>query len=207
MANNHKVPEKEAQKWIGAFDKLKKGLKIDINNFFLEEQTWKELSGTEKENRIRVYFGLEGTPSGKLSACAYAVSTILDGSGIYRDQVQKVFKLEPRNMNSSANLEEVKKHIQAWREWRKAESATEGAVQMKPSPIFPVAFLLHSDDLKELFAKQGKNKIKLEFGKDSGINFLMSGETLTRSTSGENEYFDYAEPCPPYCDPESPLVN
>lgn len=205
MKNNHKVPDKEAQKWIGAFEKLKKELKININNFFLEKQTWKELSGDENMNRIRVYFGLEGTPSGKLSACAYAVSTILDGSGIYHDQVQKIYKLEPRNINSSGNLEEVKKYIQAWKDWRKEESATEGAVQKQLLPLFPNAFLLHAGDLKELFAKQGKNKIKLEFGMDSAINLLMSVETLARSTSSENEYFDFHEPCPPYCDPESPL--
>jgi hypothetical protein len=207
MANNHNVPEKEAKKWIGEFDKLKKGLKINCNNFFLEKQSWDELSGPESLSRIRVYFGLEAGSSGKFSACAYAVSTIIDKSGIYRDQIKEVYKLEPKNINSSSNLEEVKKQIQAWREWRKEESATEDSVQKKPLPLFPIAFLLHADDLKELFAKQGKNKIKLEFGMDSGINFLMSGETLTRSTSGEHEYFDFVEPCPPVCDPESPLVN
>jgi hypothetical protein len=66
---------------------------------------------------------------------------------------------------------------------------------------------LHADDLKELFAKEGKNKIKMEFGIDSEINLLMSAETLTRSTSGESEYFDYIDPCPPVCDPESPLLD
>lgn len=207
MANNHKVPEKEAKKWIGEFDKLKKEFKINFNNFFLEKQTWKELSGAENQERIRVYFGLEEGSSGKLSVCAYAVSTIIDKSGIYRDQIQEVYKLEPKNINFSANLEEVKKHIKAWRAWRLEESANEGVVQKKPLPLFPVAFLLHADDLKELFAKQGKNKIKLEFGMDSEINFLMSGETLSRSTSGEQDYFDFGEPCPPYCDPESPLIN
>jgi hypothetical protein len=78
MANNHKVPEKEAKKWIGEFDKLKKGFKINFNNFFLEKQTWKELSGAENQERIRVYFGLEARSSGKFSAvCAYAVEPSL----------------------------------------------------------------------------------------------------------------------------------
>lgn len=207
MANNHKVPEKEAKKWIGEFDKLKKGLKINFNNFFLEKQSWYELSGPENLSRIRVYFGLEARSSGKPSVCAYAVETKIDGSGVYRDQITKLFILDPKNIDVTSNLDEVKKQIQVWREWRKGESVTEDSDQKKTSPLFPIAFLLHADDLKELFAKQGKNKIKLEFGKDSGINLLMSGETLTRSTSEEHEYFDFHEPCPPYCDPESPLLD
>lgn len=207
MAKNHKVPEKEAQKWIGEFDKLKKEFKINFSNFFLEEQTWKELSGAENQERIRVYFGLEARSSGKPIVCAYSVETKIDGSGVYRDQISKLFKLDPKNIDVTLNLDEVKKQIQAWREWRKEEPVTKDSDQKKTSPLFPVSFLLHADDLKHLFAKQGKNKIKLEFGKDSEINFLMSGETLIRSTSVENEYFDYAEPCPPYCDLESTLLD
>lgn len=207
MKNNHKVPEKAAQKWIGEFDKLKKGLKINFTNFFLERISWNELSGAGNHNRIRVYFGLETRSSGKPSVCAFAFETKTDGSGVHRDQISKIFKLEPKNINITSNLDEVKKLIKSWREWRKTEPVSDGLIQKKPSPQFPVAFLLHADDLIELFSKPGNAKIKLEFGMDSGINFLMSGETLTRSTSGEHEYFDFVEPCPPVCDPESPLVN
>lgn len=207
MANNHKVAEKEAKKWIGEFDKLKKGLKISLNNFFLEKQTWKELSGSENQNRIRVYFGLETRASGIPIVGAYAVETKIDGSGLYRDQISKVFKLDPTNINSSANLEEVKKQIQAWREWRKEESVTEDSDQKKLSHLFPNAFLLNADDLKQLFAKEGKTRIKMEFGIDSVINLLLTADTTTRSTSAQNEYFDYIDPCPPVCDSESPLMN
>ena len=207
MAKSHKVPEKTAQKWIWEFDKLKKGLKINFNNYFLEEQTWKELSGADNQERIRVYFGLEYRASGKPTVCAYAVETKIDGSGVSRDQISKVFKLEPKNINVTADLDEVKKQIKAWCDWRKEESVCENSGQKDPSHLFPNAFLLHAGDLKHLFAKQGQNKIKLEFVKDSEINFLMSGETLTRSTSGEIVYFDYAGPCPPDCDPESPLLD
>ncbi len=207
MANNHKVPEKEAKKWIGEFDSLKKEFKLNFNDFFLEKQTWEELSGMDNMKRLRVYFGLENKSSGNSSVCGYAVSTIKDTNGIYRDQVQKVYKLEPKNINASSNLEEVKKHLQAWRELRKEVSESEAVVHKKPSTLFPNAFLLHADDLMLLFSKSGQGKIKLEFGMDSKINLLSSGEIATRSTFGDQEYFDYAEPCPPFCDPESMLMN
>lgn len=207
MKNNHKVPEKAAQKWIGEFDKLKKGLKVNFNNFFLENTTWKELSGIDNLNRIRVYFGLETRSSGKPSVCAFAVETKTDGSGVHRDQISKIFKLEPKNINVTSNLDEVKKIVKAWREWRNALDVSDEVFQKKPSSLFPVAFLLHADDLKTLFSKPGNSKIKLELGRDTGINLLMMGEMLTRSISGENEYFDFSEPCPPDCDPESPLLN
>ncbi len=207
MSHNRKVPEKTALKWIVEFDKLKKGLKIDFSNFIIEKTTWIELSGANNLNRIRVYFGLEYSPSGKPSGCAYAVGTLLDGSGVYRDQISKIFKLDPKNIEVTSRLEDVKKHLKAWNEWRNGKHTPGAETQKKTSAKFPVAFLLHSDDLIEIYSKPGNSKVKLEFAKNDEINLLMSGEALTRSIPIKNEYFDFINPCPPICDPESLLIN
>jgi hypothetical protein len=206
MRDNHKVPEKEAKKWIGEFSKLKKQLKLNCNHFFMEKQTWEILAGADKSQRIRVYFGFEAESSGKLSACAYVVSTIRDEGGSFRDQTDKIIKLDPKNLDYSSKINEVIGHIKKWNDWRNGLIEDKEFKKVSERHLFPAAFLLHSQDLAVLFSSSSSKKIKVEFGLDSGINFLLSGETNTRSINGVNDFFDFADPCPPYCDPESPFI-
>lgn len=203
----NQIPEWKAKEWLKKFDNLKQQIKLSFSPLFIERQTWKTLSGSGNQQRIRVYFGLETGQSGELSLCSYAVSTILDDHGIYRDQPDRIFKLEPVNVDCTELLQEVIRHIQAWNDWRAEKAKNEESVVPNSFQPFPVAFLLQASDLVELFSYQGSMKVKLEFGLDDRINLLAFNDVTIENRNSSAEYFDFQDPCPPICDQNTPLIT
>jgi len=203
----NQVPEKIAKDWLKSFDMLKQQLKLNFKTVFIERQTWETLSGFDNQQRIRVYFGMESGQPGAPSLCAYAVSTIIDTQGIYRDQPDRIFKLETVNVECTYHLKEVIRHIQAWNEWRVEKTESEGSSVSKNLQLFPAAFLLQASDLVELFSHQGSLKVKLEFGLEDRINLLAFNDMPMEIMNASTEYFDFQDPCPPVCDLSSPLMT
>ncbi len=203
----NQIPEWKAREWLKKFDKLKQQLRLSFRILFIERQTWKALSGSGNQQRIRVYFGLETGQSDELSLCSYAVSTILDDHGIYRDQPDSIFKLEPVNVECTDRLKEVIGHIQAWNDWRAEKTKSEESFVSNSFQLFPVGFLLQASDLVELFSHQGSLKVKLEFGLEDRINLLAFNDMPMEIMNASTEYFDFQDPCPPVCDLSSPLMT
>jgi hypothetical protein len=196
----NQVPDKQAGEWLDAFRKFSGHLKIRVNPMFMERKTWEILSGAGHDLRIRIYFGLESGPSGKPVQCAYAVATVPDIQGVHRDQLGKIFRLDPVNRDFSAETTLVKSQIQDWSIWRNNNNPDEPGKNK-----FPRAFLLHASDLSTLFLKNNRSKVKLDFGLESDVNMLMYADTADLKAAVQSEYFDFSSPCPPYCDPGSPF--
>jgi hypothetical protein len=203
----NQISEKKAKEWLKTFNKLKQQLKLNFRTVFMERQTWEILSGSDNLQRIRVYFGLEAGQPGPRSLCGYAVSTIRDDQGIYRDQSVRIFKLEPVNIECSEQLTEVIRHIKAWNDWRAGKSEAEESKANSNFQLFPAAFLLQASDLAELFSIQGLPKVKLEFGLEERINLLAFNDETMENMNTSAEYFDFQEPCPPVCDLSSPFIT
>jgi hypothetical protein len=203
----NQISEKKAKEWLKTFNKLKQQLKLNFRTVFMERQTWEILSGSDNLQRIRVYFGIETGQPGALSLCAYAVSTVYDERGIYRDQPNRIFKLEPVNIDCSEQLTEVIRHIKAWNDWRTGKAEAEESRTNNSLQLFPAAFLLQAADLAELFSIQGLTKVKLEFGLEERINLLAFNDETMENMKISAEYFDFQEPCPPVCDLSSPFIT
>ena len=203
----NQISEKKAKEWLKTFDKLKQQLKLNFRTVFMERQTWEILSGSDNLQRIRVYFGVEAGQPDDRSLCAYAVSTILDDLGIYRDQPGRIFKLEPENVDCTDHLEEVISHIRDWSDWRAGKLEDEESRDRTNFQFFPAAFLLQASDLVELFSHHGSMKVKLEFGMEDRINLLAFNDETMENMKISAEYFDFQEPCPPVCDLNSPFMT
>lgn len=188
-------------------------LNLKIKTIVLEKDTYKILAG-ENENRLRIYLGLEEKKvEGKYELCAYAVSSFLLGSGdVYVDYETPVFKLEKSNVNVSGNVEAVIESIKMYRNWRNGELDRDDAGAVYRQYIYPNAFLLTKYELHELFNVQNKNGLKIEFGISKTMSPMISPlldpvmEVSVENTTEPLEPtgpFDYADPCPPYCDERS----
>lgn len=78
------------------------------------------------------------------------------------------------------------------------------------------AFKINVDELTAMLQEAGANSIRLYFGLDNGVEKLAlvavnaSGQDIINPTVGGeiiSGTYDFCEPCPPVCDPSSPLFT
>jgi len=206
--------EKAINWWKSLREEEKLSFNLKVPKIILQKETYKILAG-ENENRVRIYLGLEPVEKeGIFEVCAFAVSAFLLGSrDVYVDYETPVYKLEEKNIDYSANTEEVLECIRRYRKWRTGEVApdVEGAAVRKY--IYPNAYLLTKFELQEIFNVQNKDNALIEFGISKRMDVMLvpdaveDGDFLQKSTMGNGEVYNFAEPCPPYCDDGSPYAT
>ncbi len=203
------LPAKKVQNWKKNFEEEKKEtFNIKLPRLILQKATYKTLIG-ENENRLRIYLGLEQSKEdGKYSLCAFAVSAFLLGSGdVYADYETPVYKLEKTNIDYSNNTKDVIESIRLYRKWRSGELDPNDPGAPYRQYIYPNAYLLTKFELHELFNVQDASEINVEFGIEKTMSVMLSAsaKTATRSlvVEEEDDFFDFAAQCPPYCDERS----
>lgn len=201
------LPPKKAENWRKNFsEESKHTFNLMVPKIILQKETYKTLIG-ENENRVRVYLGLEPEmKEGKYELCAYAVSAFLLGSGdVYADYETPVFKLSKKNVNLSDNNKIVIESIRMYRRWRSGELDPDHEGAPFRQYIYPNAYLLTKFELHELFNAQNRPEIKIEFGIAKTMDVIIGPvTTLDAGIPVEDEdVFNQAGICPPYCDERS----
>lgn len=200
------VPPEQAENWIlNMVEEENFTFNLVVPSIVLQKETYKLLTG-ENENRIRVYLGLEPEKKDdKFVLCAYAVSSFLMGSGeVFRDYENPVFKLEKTNLNKSAETIKVIENIRRFQNWRNGELDAENEWARFRKFIYPKAFLLSKYELHEIFTMQNKNEAQISFGISKTMNALIYPDVKEkRDFKDQSMVFDFADPCPPYCDKSS----
>ncbi len=203
------LPAKKVENWKKNFSEEKnETFKLKLPKLILQKATYKTLIG-ENENRVRVYLGLEQKKDDEqYTLCAFAVSAFLLGSGdVYADYETPVFKLEKTNIDYSNNTKEVIESIRLYRKWRSGELDPDDQGAPYRQYIYPNAYLLTKFELHELFNVQNASVINVEFGINKTMSVMLSepAKTTTRSlvTDEQDEYFDFGQECPPFCDERS----
>lgn len=201
------LPPKKAENWRKSFkEESKLTFNLKVPKIILQKETYKSLIG-ENENRVRVYLGLEPEKNeGKYELCAYAVSAFLLGSGdVYADYETPVFKLSKKNVNLSDNNKMVIESIRMYRKWRSGELDPDDDGAPFRQYIYPNAYLLTKFELHELFNAQNRAEIQLEFGIAKTMDVIIGPvRTMEMQTSEEDDdVFNHAGVCPPYCDERS----
>jgi len=201
----------KAKNWRTNFkEESKLTFSLKVPEIILQKETYKILAG-ENENRVRVYLGLEAKKDNdKYELSAYAVSAFLLGSGdVYADYETPVFKLEKKNIDFSDSTNEVIDSIRLYRKWRAGELDENDPGAPYRQYIYPNGYLLTKFELHELFNAQKKEEIQIEFGIEKTMSAVLSAVPSTSmlksavEEGGEEEVFDFAKPCPPYCDERS----
>ncbi|WP_167612965.1 hypothetical protein [Maribellus sediminis] len=202
------LPAAKAKNWRQNFEEEKdKTFNLKVPKIILQKATYQALAG-ENENRVRVYLGLEANKEdGKYVLCAFAVSAFLLGSGdVYADYETPVYKLDKKNIDFSNSTQAAIESIHLYRKWRSGELDAEDPGAAYRQYIYPNAYLLTKFELHELFVAQKKDEAVIDFGIEKTMSIMISGvsaSTLTASTDEEQEDFDFAVPCPPFCDERS----
>jgi len=201
------LPPKKAENWRKNFsEESKHTFNLKVPKIILQKETYKTLIG-ENENRVRVYLGLEPELNeGKYELCAYAVSAFLLGSGdVYADYETPVFKLSKKNVNMSDNNKAVIESIRMYRRWRSGELDADHDGAPFRQYIYPNAYLLTKFELHELFNAQNRPEIQIEFGIAKTMDVIIGPvTTMDAGTPVEDEdVFNQAGICPPYCDERS----
>ncbi|MCK3685639.1 hypothetical protein [Maribellus sp. YY47] len=201
------LPPKKAENWRKNFNEESKlTFNLKVPKIILQKETYKTLIG-ENENRVRVYLGLEQENNdGKYELCAYAVSAFLLGSGdVYADYETPVFKLSKKNVNLSDNNKLVIESIRLYRRWRSGELDPDHEGAPFRQYIYPNAYLLTKFELHELFNAQNRAEIQLEFGIAKTMDVIIGPvKSLESDIATENDdVFNHAGICPPYCDERS----
>ncbi|MFV0590334.1 MAG: hypothetical protein ACK5M7_03040 [Draconibacterium sp.] len=202
------LPPKKAENWRVNFShESKLTFNLKVPKIILQKETYKSLIG-ENENRVRVYLGLEPEKKeGKYELCAYAVSAFLLGSGdVYADYETPVFKLSKKNENLSDNNKAVIESIRMYRKWRSGELDPDHEGASFRQYIYPNAYLLTKFELHELFNAQSRPEIQMEFGIAKTMDVIIGPVSAARTGPtpvGDDDVFNNAGMCPPYCDERS----
>lgn len=78
------------------------------------------------------------------------------------------------------------------------------------------AFKINIDEVNDMLLESGTNAIRLYFGLDNGVEKLVlvavnsAGQDIINPTVGREVIsgtYDFCDPCPPTCDPYSPLMT
>jgi hypothetical protein len=78
------------------------------------------------------------------------------------------------------------------------------------------AFLINIDEINDMLKEAGTNSIRLYFGLDNGVEKLAlvavnaQGQDIISPTVNNQVIsgtYDFCTPCPPTCDPLSPLMT
>jgi hypothetical protein len=200
------VPPEQAENWvINLKEEENFTFNLIVPPIVLQKETYNILT-RENENRIRIYLGLEPEKrDGKFILCAYAVSAFLMGSGeVFRDYENPVYKLEKLNQNQSLKSSQVVENIRRYQKWRAGELDAENEWARFRKFIYPKAYLISKYELHEIFTMQNKEEAQISFGISKTMNTLIYADvTEKRSTKDQMMVFDFADPCPPFCDKSS----
>lgn len=200
------VPPEQAENWvINLMEEENLTFNLIVPPIVLQKETYNILT-RENENRIRIYLGLESEKrDGKFIMCAYAVSAFLMGSGeVFRDYENPVYKLEKLNQNQSSTSSQVVENIRRYQKWRAGELDAENEYARFRKFIYPKAFLISKYELHEIFTMQNKEEAQISFGISKTMNTLIYPDVQEkRATKEQMMVFDFADPCPPYCDKSS----
>ena len=200
------VPPEQAENWvINLMEEENLTFNLIVPPIVLQKETYNILT-RENENRIRIYLALEPEKrDGKFILCAYAVSAFLMGSGeVFRDYENPVYKLEKLNQNQSSTSSLVVENIRRYQKWRSGELDAENEYARFRKFIYPKAFLISKYELHEIFTMQNKEEAQISFGISKTMNTLIYPDvTEKRDTKDQMMVFDFADPCPPYCDKSS----
>jgi hypothetical protein len=200
------VPPEQAENWvINLMEEENLTFNLIVPPIVLQKETYNILT-RENENRIRIYLGLEPEKrDGKFIICAYAVSAFLMGSGeVFRDYENPVYKLEKLNQNQSSTSSQVVENIRRYQKWRAGELDAENEYARFRKFIYPKAFLISKYELHEIFTMQNKEEAQISFGISKTMNTLIYPDVQEkRATKEQMMVFDFADPCPPYCDKSS----
>lgn len=203
------IPPEQAENWVlNMVEEENFTFNLNVPPIVLQRETYKLLTG-ENENKIRIYLGLEPEKKdNKFTLCAYAVSTFLMGSGdVIRDYENPVFKLEGTNQNQSSQTAKVIENIRRFQKWRSGELDAENEWARFRKYIYPKAYLLSKYELHEIFTMQNKDEAQISFGISKTMNALIYPEVKEkREVKDQAMVFDFADPCPPFCD-KSSLYN
>ncbi|MEE4285683.1 MAG: hypothetical protein V2I31_06025 [Mariniphaga sp.] len=200
------IPPQQAENWVLNIDEEENfTFNLIVPAIILQKETYKLLTG-ENETRIRIYLGLEPEKiDNKFVLCIYAVSSFLMGSGdVFRDYENPVIKLGKTNQNKSSKTAKVIENIRRFQMWRAGELDAENEWARFRKFIYPKAYLLSKYELHEIFTMQNKNEAQISFGISKTMNALIYPEVKEkRETKDQAMVFDFADPCPPYCDKSS----
>lgn len=201
------LPPEKAKNWKQSLKEERDlTFNLKIPHIILEKSTYKELIG-ENENRVRIYLGLEKEKeNGAHVLCAFAVAAFLLGSGeVYADYETPVFLLGKKNVNMSDRTAEVIESIRRYRSWRDGELDAHAKGAEFRKYIYPNAYLLTKYELHELFNVQGCDEIRIEFGISKTMEVMVCAEKEHCELRGgdDDDTFNGAINCPPYCDKRS----
>ncbi len=200
------VPPEQAENWLlNIAEEENLTFNLIVSPIILQKETYKLLTG-ENENRVRIYLGLEPEKlEDKFVLCAYAVSAFLLGSGdVFRDYENPVFKLEKENKNVSSQSAKILENIRRYRKWRSGDLDGENEWARFRKFIYPNAYLLSKYELHEIFVMQNRNEAQIGFGISKTMNALIYPEVKEkRAATDQSMVFDFADPCPPFCDKSS----
>jgi hypothetical protein len=203
------IPPEQAENWaLNMVEEENLTFNLIVPPIVLQKETYKLLLG-ENENRIKVYLGLEPEKKdGKFVLCAYAVSAFLMGSGeVFRDYENPVFKLTKKNQNKSSGTAKAIENIRRFQKWRAGELDADNEWARFRKFIYPKAYLLSKYELHEIFTMQNKEEAQISFGISKTMNAMIYPDVQEkRNKKSQAMVFDFADPCPPFCD-KSSLYN
>ncbi|HAX95316.1 MAG TPA: hypothetical protein DCY35_02150 [Prolixibacteraceae bacterium] len=196
-----RVDEPKAKAGIGAFNELLSNEPVDFMPVILYKATWEVLTGGKAERSIRVYFGLRPGAHDKSIVEMIAVGTSPDEKGTHRDRLDKIIVLGESVREISQSPEVWKESRRNWKDWQKRfkKPSNDGG---RDENLLPNAVLLNQDVLWSLFGEEKVESLSLQPEMDMEVSLLM----VSDSEDGANGYYNFAKPCPPYCDTSSDLL-
>lgn len=196
-----RVDAPKAKAGIGAFNELLSNEPVDFMPVILDKATWEVLTGGKAERSIRVYFGLRLGENGRSIVEMIAVGTSPDEKGTHHDRLDKVIVLGESVREISQSPEAWKESRRNWKEWQK-QFKKPSKVGVWDEKLFPNAVLLNQDVMWSLFSEEKVESLSLQPVLDTEISLLM----VSDNPEGTQEYYNFAKPCPPFCDTFSDLM-
>lgn len=195
-----KVDEAKAKAGIGAFKDLLSNEPVDFMPVVLDKATWEVLTGGKADKSIRVYFGLRPGENGRSIVEMLAVGTTPDEIGNHHDRLDKVIALGDSVREISQSPEVWKESRRNWKEWQKRFKKPIKAEDREEFNL-PNAVLLNPGVLHELFNEGNVLSVTLQPSIDPEVNLLM----VSDNPESTQEFYNFAKPCPPYCDTSSDM--
>lgn len=196
-----RVDETKAKAGIGAFKELLSKEPVDFVPMILDKATWDVLTGSKADRSIRVYFGLRPGEHDKSTVEMFAVGTSPDEEGNHRDRLDKIITLGESVREISQSPEVWKESRGNWKAWQRRFNKPSNDRGRDENHI-PNAVLLNQDVLWSLFEEEKVGIVSLQPVMGKEVSLLMVSE----NPQGTQEHYNFAKPCPPFCDTFSDLM-
>jgi hypothetical protein len=122
------------------------------------------------------------------------------------------------NNNPPIPLNDARAYTRNWREYNAVNTVNN---LFKLNEMFPSAFTFDLSDVTPLVNDPRVAQVRVYFGYDQAepapsptspmkvmlVGVDAEGRDLVNEGEGESGIYDFATPCPPTCDPASPLMN